>query len=81
MRGADLAPRFMTDDELRRHFGLSERALDRLRAGRSFPRKDGLINKTDRRAVEVFFDQRAGIASPMAGGFAAVMDGEERFDD
>jgi len=74
-------PRFMTDQQLRDHFGLPERALDRLRATRTFPQKDGLVNKTDRRAVEVFFDRRAGIPSPIAvGGHTAVTDGEENFD-
>lgn len=76
------APRFVTDDQLRAHFGLSQRALNALRAGRSFPRKDALIGKTDRRAVEIFFDRRAGIHSPaLAGGMAAVHDGVENFDD
>lgn len=76
------APRFMTDQQLREHFGLSERALVRLRATKSFPRKDELINRTDRRAVEVFFDRRSGIASPMAvGAKVAVFDGEENFND
>lgn len=76
------APRFMTDGQLREWFGLSERAFDRLRATRSFPAKDRLVNKTDRRAVEVFFDRRAGLDSPIrAGGSLAAVDGEEHFDD
>jgi len=75
-------PRFMTDDELRAHFGLSLRALNRLRATRKFPARDALVNKTDRRAVELYFDQRAGIHSPVAaGGWSAAPDGDENFDD
>ncbi len=75
-------PRFMNDQQLRDHFGLGDRALTRLRATRQFPPRDELINKTDRRAVELFFDRRAGIASPVAaaGGLAAV-DGEENWND
>lgn len=74
-------PRFMTDSELREHFGLTDRALNRLRATRMFPTKDGLINKTDRRAVELFFDRRAGITSPAFGGdLAAAIDGQEVFE-
>lgn len=75
-----ISPRFMTDDELRSYFGLSERALNRLRATNRFPQRDALINKTDRRAVELFFDRRSGLASPMAAinGMAAP-DGEENF--
>lgn len=76
------APRFMTDEQLRAHFGLSERALTRLRATPQFPKKDGLIHRTDSRAVEVYFDRRAGIASPRAAiNGMAVIDGEEHFDD
>lgn len=76
------APRFMTDQELRAWFGLSERALDRLRATRHFPPRDQLVHKTDRRSVEVFFDRRAGLDSPSrAGGIPAAADGEENFND
>lgn len=76
------APRFMTDGELREWFGLSERAFDRLRATRAFPARDRLVNKTDRRAVEVFFDRRAGLDSPVrAGSVRAGVDREENFDD
>lgn len=75
-------PRFMNDEELRAFFGLSERALSRLRLMKGFPPKDGLINKTDRRAVELFFDRRAGLPSPMAAiNGMAIQDGEEHFDD
>lgn len=75
------SPRFMTDEELRSYFGLSERALTRLRATARFPPKDGLINKTDRRAVELFFDRRAGLSSPMAAISGMAPDGEEKFND
>ena len=80
MATTSISPRFMTDDELRSFFGLSERALTRLRATNRFPQRDALINKTDRRAVELFFDRRSGLASPMAAinGMAAP-DGEENF--
>lgn len=82
MAVASISPRFMTDEELRTYFGLSERALTRLRATNRFPQKDGLINKTDRRAVELFFDRRAGLASPMAAiDGMALIDGEENFRD
>ncbi|HEV2507358.1 MAG TPA: hypothetical protein VGV39_30075 [Mesorhizobium sp.] len=76
---SDAKPRFMTDEQLRKHFGLSERALSRLRASPRFPRKDGLILKTDRRAVDKFFDARAGINSPSLVGNSAGIDGEENF--
>ena len=80
MATTSISPRFMTDDELRSYFGLSERALNRLRATNRFPQRDALINKSDRRAVELFFDRRSGLASPMAAinGMAAP-DGEENF--
>lgn len=76
-------PRFMTDQELRAYFGLSERALIRLRCTPTFPRKDKLTNRTDRRAVDLFFDRRAGIVSSTVVGAVqgAVTDGEEHFDD
>lgn len=71
----------MTDEELRGFFGLSERALIRLRATTRFPQRDGLINKTDRRAVELFFDRRAGLPSSMGAiNEMAVQDGEENFN-
>lgn len=72
----------MTDEELRAFFDLTERALLRLRAGGNFPKRDVLVNKTDRRAVEIYFDRRAGILSSVgAGGLAPVVDGKECFDD
>lgn len=74
-------PRFMTDEQLRDHFGLSERAMTRLRATKGFPQRDALINRTDSRAVGFFFDRRAGLPSPMAAiNGMAVADGEENFD-
>lgn len=80
MAATSISPRFMTDEELRGFFGLSDRALTRLRATALFPKRDELINKTDRRAVELFFDRRSGLASPVAAinGMAAP-DGEENF--
>lgn len=71
-------PRLMTDEQLREHFGLSERALRRLKAVRDFPQKNALTNRTDSRAVDLFFDRMAGLASSEAGGTIAV-DGKERF--
>lgn len=60
-------PRFMSDAEIREYFGLSEGALSRLRMLQQFPRKDPLINKTDRVAVDRFFDYRAGFGeAPVA---------------
>jgi hypothetical protein len=58
-------------------FGLSRRALVRLRATKRFPPKDPLVHKTDRRAVELFFDYRAGINSTIVG--SGVVDGKEDF--
>lgn len=71
-----MIPRFVTDQQLREHFGISDRALQRLRLLRDFPRRDPLIGKTDRRAVDVFFDWRAGLSS---GDFA--VDGDEDFSE
>lgn len=74
------APRFMTDEQLRQYFGLTERALNKLKATRSFPKKDALIGKTDCRAVEIYFDRRAGLApSSRVGGNQVAEDGEENF--
>ena len=66
----------MTDGELRAFFGLPERALYRLRLTNHFPRRDELIGKTDRRAVERFFDRRAGLVGSSYG----VPDGEENWE-
>jgi hypothetical protein len=74
-------PRFMTDEQLRLYFGLSHRALMRLRGTRAFPARDRLVDKTDRRAVELFFDQRAGIRlSSFGAGNVAGPEEEENFD-
>lgn len=73
-------PRFMTDEQMRLYFGLSERALTRLRGTRGFPPRDQLVEKTDRRAVELFFDHRSGIGFSPRGGTSAA-DGEENFND
>lgn len=70
----------MTDQQLRERFGLSERALKRLRLSFKFPPNDALINKTDSKLVDLFFDQRAGIASPIHDGLFTV-DGKENWDD
>ncbi|AWC22218.1 hypothetical protein CO731_01674 [Aminobacter sp. MSH1] len=70
----------MTDEQLREHFGLSEKALYRLRGLNNFPKKDGLIGKTDSRVVDLFFDQRVGIASPLRGGLRTATE-EENWDD
>ncbi|WP_354063896.1 hypothetical protein [Devosia sp. 2618] len=53
----------MIDAELRAYFGLSERALQRLRMTGKFPKKDALIGKTDSKAVDHYFDQRAGLVA------------------
>lgn len=66
------APRFMTDAELLQHFGISRRALQRLRLLNGFPGKDALVGKTDHKAVDRFFDARAGIGD-------LGMDGQENW--
>jgi hypothetical protein len=70
-------PRFMTDTEFRRYFGLSARALARLRLTGDFPAKDPLIGKTDRKAVDWFFDRRAGLGRAQV---PSIEDGPENFD-
>ena len=74
-----IIPRFMNDQQLRSHFGISQRALQRLRATGYFPSKDALIGKTDRRAVDRYFDTRAGIPQPPYS-FASD-DGQEHWGD
>lgn len=71
----------MTDEELRTHFGLSSRALTRLRALRRFPKKDPLIGKTDRRAVDAFFDERSGLMEQIERPVLFGRDGPENFSD
>lgn len=73
-------PRFVTDAQLRAHFGLSARALNTCRQLTGFPQKDELVGKTDLNAVDFFFDRRAGIAKSAAHGYPAVIDGEENFE-
>ncbi|RWQ16071.1 hypothetical protein [Mesorhizobium sp.] len=69
-------PRFMTDHQLRAYFGLSERALTRLRLRQGFPRKDALVNRTDKKAVDRYFDVRAGLTERRS---LVVEDGTENF--
>jgi hypothetical protein len=68
----------MTDAELRHYFGLSGRALARLRLTEHFPGKDPLVGKTDRKAVDRFFDRRAGLDR---GQVLVIEDGPENFGD
>jgi len=79
MRRRPAPTRFMTDAQLRAHFGLTARALARLRATRGFPQRDPLVNRTDKRAVDNFFDRRSGLILHGGGGNFAVIDGEENF--
>lgn len=73
-------PRFLHDKELKARFGLSDKALACLRKCKGFPQKDTLIHRTDSRAIEHFFDQRAGLVSlQVANGAPAIEDGEENF--
>lgn len=59
--GARHFPRFMTDAMLMEFFGLSYRALRRLKAMRDFPRKDAITNRTDSKAVDRFFNNLSGL--------------------
>ena len=70
----------MTDGELRAYFGLSERALFRLKLSAGFPQRDSIIIKTDSKAVDDYFDQRAGLASQATTGGMVHRDGTENFD-
>ena len=76
-RTMSVPPRMMTDAELREYFGLPERALRSLRADRAFPRKNPIVGKTDRRAVDNYFDRVAGLANPLSAD--NVVDGQEDF--
>lgn len=68
----------MTDGELCEHFGISERKLRAARSVPGFPKRDPLFGKTDRKAVENWFDRRAGIGNvSIAHGKPAVIDGKE----
>jgi len=66
----------MTDEQLRKRFGISERALYRLRMTRLFLAKDAPVGKTDGKAVHHFFDRRAGLLFSRP---AFAIDGEEDF--
>lgn len=73
-------PRFMTDAELRAYFGLSERALRRLRMTGGFPKRDALIGRTDSKVVDLYFDQRSGLPARFTTAGMAYVDGIENFD-
>jgi hypothetical protein len=62
----------MTDEQLRKHFGLTERALLRLRLTGKFTNKDPLVGRTDSKAVDQFFDQRLGVPD--------LYDGDDDFE-
>jgi hypothetical protein len=64
----------MTDEELRRSFGIPQRALRELKKARGFPAKGPLLGKTDSRAVDFFFDLRSGVQTG-----STVPDGPENF--
>lgn len=72
-------PRFMTDGELQKRFGLSERSLRRCRLLAGFPKRDEIINKTDSRAVEAFFDQRASLDVSTQGRILVPQEREAEF--
>ena len=75
MKSVNPQARFLTDGELRRVFGLTESALKALRKKRTFPRHHPLFRKTDRRAVDLYFDNESGI-----GQISALKpDGRENF--
>ncbi|MBC6714718.1 hypothetical protein H9Q09_00780 [Aurantimonas sp. DM33-3] len=71
-------PRFMTDEQLRAHFGLTERALRRFRATKDFPKRDVLAGKTDSKAVDRYFDRSSGLEPNARGGRPAVVE-KDRF--
>ena len=58
-------PRFLTDGELSNYLGHSDGWLTPARRAllerHGFPRKDRLIGRTDRRAVDAFLDRRSGL--------------------
>ena len=59
-------PRFMTDAELKQHFGVGESSLRALRRDPKFPQKmRPELTRTDSRAVDHHFDIRSGI--PVTG--------------
>jgi hypothetical protein len=75
---ADL-PRFVTDSDLMRAFGLSKNALAAFRRNPAFPKRDPVLKKTDRKAVDSFFDKRAGLTVHVSPHGQSVHDGEENF--
>lgn len=68
----------MTVSELLAYSGLSEHALLRLIGG--FPRKDARTGKTDRKAVDRYFDLGSGLPARFAKGGMAHVDGTDSFD-
>lgn len=62
---AEFIPRFMTDKQLMEHSGFGHQALTRPRLTGQFPGKDPLVGKTDSKAVDAYFDRRAGLAPPI----------------
>ena len=74
------APRWMTDAQVIKHFGLSQNALKTLRSNRSFPQRDPVLRKTDSKAVDAFFDNRSGLAVQSVSIGQMVPDGEENFE-
>ena len=65
-------PRFLTDKQLKEYLGRTDAALRRCRAIRDFPRRDRLTDRTDSKAVDLFFDRRSGLAPHQRGGDVAV---------
>lgn len=72
-------PRFQTDDQLIKCFGISQRALNALRSNARFPQRDPVLKKTDSKAVDAFFDSRAGLSFQSPNHIEALEDGEENF--
>ena len=72
-------PRWMTDNQLIEAFGLSQRALTALRSNRAFPKRDEVLNKTDSKAVDMFFDNRSGLGVQSSFHGVTAVDGEENF--
>ncbi len=60
------SPRFMTDAEIRTHFGIDADSLRALRRDPKFPQKmRPELTKTDSRVIDHYFDVRSGV--PIAG--------------
>lgn len=75
----DAHPRWMTDAQMMEAFGLSQRALSALRSNPKFPTRDALLNKTDSKAVDAFFDKRSGLSLHPSSHGPFAHDGEENF--